>query len=137
MATSRHGLRARALGCRHSLALGASAYRRPVPAPGLARVVNDLSHLPKKFRTAKTARAGLVRAIRLALSACPEESVFTDTPCGAGSLTAGFGVRVVERYRTRRAPGVVFGDPNDLLGPGSTTDASDWTPKQGALPLHR
>jgi hypothetical protein len=48
-----------------------------------------------------------------------------------------FTVRVVERYLTRRAPGVVFGDPTDLPGPGSTTDQLGWTPKLGAEPLHQ
>jgi phage tail-like protein len=96
-----------------------------------------LAHAPQMFRERGTC-AGLVRAIRLALDPCPTDAMFADAPCAAGSATStGFGVRVVERFRTRRAPGVVFGDPTDLLGPGSTTGASDWTPARGALPLHR
>lgn len=93
-----------------------------------------LSHAPKMFLERGTC-AGLVRAIRLAMN-CPSDSTFTDTPCGAGAA-AGFDVRVVERFRTRRAPGVVFGDPSDLLGPGSTSNQTDWTPVRGALPLHQ
>jgi len=95
-----------------------------------------LAHAPQMFRERGTC-AGLVRAIRLALDPCPTDATFADAPCAAGSTTSsGFGVRVVERFRTRRAPGVVFGDPTELLGPGSTTSASDWTPARGASPLH-
>jgi phage tail-like protein len=93
-----------------------------------------LSHAPQMFRERGTC-AGLVRAIRLALDQCPTEALFDDSPCG-GSTASGFGVRVVERFRARRAAGVVFGDPTDLLGPGSTTNLSDWTPPRGAHPLH-
>ena len=96
-----------------------------------------LAHATQMFRERGTC-AGLVRAIRLALDPCPTEAMFADSPCAAGSISStGFGVRVVERFRTRRAPGVVFGDPTDLLGPGSTTSASGCAPARGALPLHR
>jgi phage tail-like protein len=93
-----------------------------------------LQHAPRMFRERGTC-AGLVRAIRLALDRCLPESMFDDAPCG-GRAASGFGVRVVERFRLRRAPGVVFGDPTGLLGPGSTTNLSDWTPARGAEPLH-
>jgi phage tail-like protein len=93
-----------------------------------------LAHAPQMFRERGTC-AGLVRAIRLALDRCPSESIFDDVPC-AGRAASGFGVRVVERFRLRRAPGVVLGDPTELLGPGSTTNLSDWTPARGAEPLH-
>lgn len=93
-----------------------------------------LAHAPRMFRERGTS-AGLVRAIRLALEPCAPESIFDDVPC-AGRGASGFGVRVVERFRLRRAPGVVFGDPTELLGPGSTTNLSAWTPARGADPLH-
>jgi hypothetical protein len=51
-------------------------------------------------------------------------------------VQAAFTVRVVERFLTRNAPGVVYGDVTDVLGPGSTTSSSDWTPQSGAGPLH-
>jgi phage tail-like protein len=93
-----------------------------------------LSHAPQMFRERGTC-AGLVRAIRLALDRCPSESIFDDAPCGSRAAS-GFGVRVVERFRLRRASGVVFGDPTELAGPGSTTNLADWTPARGAEPLH-
>jgi phage tail-like protein len=93
-----------------------------------------LSHAPQMFHERGTC-AGLVRAIRLALNPSPPASLFGDSPCGSAA-SAGFDVRVVERFRTRRAAGVVFGDASDVVGPGSTAGASDWTPAQGAQPLH-
>lgn len=47
-----------------------------------------------------------------------------------------FTVRVVEQFLTRDAPGVAFGDTGDLAGPGTTTTVLEWTPAQGAEPLH-
>lgn len=93
-----------------------------------------LAHVPRMLRERGT-RAGVARAVRLALDPCPPESLFTgDEDAGAAG---GFGVRVVEGYEVRRAPGVVFGDPTDVLGPGSTAAVSAWTPALGAEPLHQ
>src|SRR5581483_9397916 len=74
---------------------------------------------------ADAARTRHVRRIRLALDPWPCDEIFTATPCSAGG-DAAFGVRVVERFRTRQTPGVVFGDPSELVGPGLTTQVSDW-----------
>jgi phage tail-like protein len=54
----------------------------------------------------------------------------------SGSYGGRFSVRVVEQFLTRDAPGVAFGDTGDLAGPGTTTTALEWTPAQGAEPLH-
>jgi phage tail-like protein len=94
-----------------------------------------LANAPQMFHERGTC-AGLVRAIRLAIDPCPTDAMFADAPCAGAPSSAGFGVRVVERFRVRRAPGVVFGDPSDLLGPGSTSNVTDWSPEKGALPLH-
>ena len=106
-----------------------------------------LTHAPRMFQERGTA-AGLVRGIRLALDQCQPESIFDDALCACEPASAAspqpttrqresaFGVRVVERFRLRHAPGVVLGDPTELLGPGSTTNLSDWTPAKGAEPLH-
>src|SRR5262249_49437194 len=93
-----------------------------------------LMHAPQMFRERGTC-AGLVRAIRLALDRPPTDDIFRCSPCGTGAATAGFGVRVVERFRTRRAPGVVFGDPTELLRPRSTTRLNAGSPARGRLPL--
>ncbi len=95
-----------------------------------------LAHAPQMFRERATC-AGLVRAIRLALDRCPTAALFDDAPCRGRTAGTGFGVRVVERFRARRAAGVVFGDPTDLLGPGSTTNVTDWAPARGTQPLHQ
>lgn len=99
-----------------------------------------ISHGPQMFRQRGT-RNGMIRAIRLVLDPCPDESLFQDTrctyDCPGEKLQSPFTVRVIERFLTRNAPGVVYGDPTEVLGPGSTTLSSDWTPAQGADPLHQ
>ena len=99
-----------------------------------------ISHGPQMFRQRGT-RNGMIRAIRLALDPCPDESLFQDTTCSYNypgeKFQSPFTVRVIERFLTRNAPGVVYGDPTEALGPGSTTISSDWTPAQGADPLHQ
>lgn len=94
-----------------------------------------LAHAPQIMRERGT-RAGLVRALRLAFERCTGDWSADDLGFGTRH-TPPFSVRVVERYLTRRAPGVVFGDPTDVSGPGSTTDILAWTPAMGAEPLHR
>ncbi|MBZ5569166.1 MAG: beta-galactosidase [Acidobacteriia bacterium] len=98
-----------------------------------------LSHAPQMFFQRGTL-AGMVRAIRLGLDACPDESLFQNSSCANQACgtnhRSSFSVRVVERFTARNAAGVVYGDPTDVLGPGSTTAASSWTPAQGAAPLH-
>jgi phage tail-like protein len=99
-----------------------------------------VSHGPQMFRQRGT-RNGMIRAIRLALDPCPDESLFQDSVCSyncpGDKFQSPFTVRVIERFLTRNAPGVVYGNPTDVLGPGSTTASSDWTPAQGAKPLHQ
>jgi|GEM_PF-431876 len=52
-----------------------------------------------------------------------------------GAFAAG-GVRIVEQFLTRRSPGVVFGDPSQVEGPGVTAPHAPWSPGQGPEPLH-
>jgi phage tail-like protein len=94
-----------------------------------------VSHAATMLRERGTC-PGLVRSVRVALERCADPSLFAAGACGTAAAGR-FGVRIVERFRLRRAPGVVFGDPNDLLGPGSSSDASTWSAAQGAEPLHR
>ncbi len=99
-----------------------------------------VSHGPQMFRQRGT-RNGMIRSIRLALDPCPDDSLFQDSTCAYNcpgeKFQSPFTVRVIERFITRNAPGVVYGDPTEVLGPGSTTASSAWTPPQGADPLHQ
>jgi phage tail-like protein len=93
-----------------------------------------LANAPQIFRERGTI-AGLIRAIRLSLDACPDQSLFTTPVTNAFAITPQrFSVRVVESYLTRSAPAVDFGDSSDVETPG-TVAASTWTPSQGAAPL--
>src|SRR5690606_6157843 len=64
--------------------------------------------------------AGLIRAIRLATDPRPSDAIFTEPVDACGAAGAGR-VRIVEHFLTRRSPGVVFGDPTQVEGPGVTT----------------
>lgn len=79
--------------------------------------------------------AGLQAALRLSLDDCPDESVF-DESYSAARLRAG-GIRIVEKFRTRRTPGVVLGDPTDGQGPRLVTQSARWSPAQGGDDLRR
>ena len=92
-----------------------------------------LLHAEELFRQRGTV-PGLLRAIRLATDPCPDESIFEEHDDEALRRSP---IRIVEQFRTRLAPGLVFGDPSGTEGPGLTTTVSDWTPEQGSEPLHR
>jgi phage tail-like protein len=81
---------------------------------------------------------GLLRSIRLAVDLCPDERLFEGSLANLADrpeLARG-AVRIVESYLTRAAPGVAFGDPNDLGAPVLAAPGEPWTPAQGAEPLH-
>ncbi len=88
-----------------------------------------LKHAMDFFRYRGTIR-GLRMALRLALEDCPDETIFTDTT--EQRLQQ---VRIVEKYRTRYAPGVVFGDPSELAGPRLVMPMQRWNPQQGRATL--
>jgi phage tail-like protein len=75
---------------------------------------------------------GLKMALHLALDPCADESVFDPPPF---PRVRAHGVRVVEKFLTRRTPGVVFGDPTELSGPRSVALTSRWQPQQGGTNL--
>ena len=77
---------------------------------------------------------GLLMALRLIFEGCADEAIFTDP---LGTRQARTGIRVVERYRTRRTPGVVFGDPTDPGGPRLVARTGRWQPDQGPAGLHQ
>jgi phage tail-like protein len=78
-----------------------------------------------RFFNARGTIRGVELALRLTLEPGIEASAFEAAPPPALR-----GPRIVEAYRTRRTPGIVFGDPSDA-GPRDVTTASRWTPVQG------
>jgi phage tail-like protein len=96
-----------------------------------------LKHAMQMFRERGT-RRGLERALRLALDTCVDDSLFRDRACSAGPSAGGrsscspFGLRIVERFETRRLPGVLLGDPTAVQEPGAPLEAEAWSPKQVA-----
>jgi phage tail-like protein len=71
---------------------------------------------------------GLHMALRLVFEKCPDETIFTD-PLSARSRAGA--VRIVETFRARRTPAVVFGDPTEQSGLRLTVAAERWLPAQG------
>lgn len=89
--------------------------------------------------------AGLVRSIRLATDPCPDERLFAADKADAGMHAAApgstrflrYSIRVIERFMLRSRPGVLYGDPTAPAVPGLVSGDEEWTPQQGAEPLHR
>jgi len=92
-----------------------------------------LKHAMDFFSYRGTIR-GLRMALRLALEDCADETIFTDTT--EDTLNQ---IRIVEKYLTRYASGVVYGDPTDLVGLRTVVVAQTarWTPQQGRAALVR
>jgi len=93
-----------------------------------------IKHAMEFFNSRGTMR-GLETALRVALDSCVDESMFTDP--AARPETPASGIRIVEKYRTRRASGVVFGDPTDYEGVPSGLSSTRWltaeTTSRGAV----
>ena len=97
-----------------------------------------LAHAPELFRRRGTLR-GMIQAIRLATDQKASEAIFVGDGCGteSASCTGATGtVRIVERFLTRRAPALIFGDPTQAEGPGLTSEVSEWSPQKGSGPLY-
>ena len=88
-------------------------------------------HAAQMFTRRGTQR-GLVEAIQLATHPCPTDAIFEQ-----GAATGAFDVRIVESFRTRSTAGVVFGNPNDLRGPGFSTPGATWQLEDGAAQLQQ
>ena len=82
------------------------------------------------FQTRGTIR-GIELMLRLTLDRCVDDGVFDEPRPPALAVP-----RIVEAYRTRRTPGVVFGDPTDLEQPRLVAAAARWRPDQGRDALH-
>lgn len=91
-----------------------------------------LKHAMDFFRWRGTLR-GLLMALRLAFEDCADESIFTDP---GGTTTAGlYQIRIIEAYRTRFTPGVVYGDPTDMVGLRPVDAPLRWIPRLGQANL--
>jgi hypothetical protein len=71
-------------------------------------------------------------ALRLALDECVDATLFTDLST-QGRRTSP--IRIIEKYRMRRTPGVVLGDPTNTSGPRLVAPTTRWLPAQGGAVL--
>jgi phage tail-like protein len=83
-----------------------------------------------QFFAARGTMRGVEIALRFVLDRCVTASVYTDTRPPALATA-----RLVESFRTRKTPGVVFGDPTDLEPLRLVTTAAVWRPDQGGEAL--
>jgi hypothetical protein len=74
---------------------------------------------------------GVEIALRFVLDACVDESVYLDTRPPALATA-----RIVESFRTRKTPGVVFGDPTELEPLRLVSTTARWRPEQGGDALN-
>ena len=100
------------------------------PAWDEARRRLFIRHAMDFFQWRGTAR-GLLMAAGLAVAEQPAESLFADSTC-----TRSRGIRIVERYRTRRTPPVVLGDPAMAVGPREVRPTARWQPAEGRQTLN-
>ena len=84
-----------------------------------------LRNVDRFFQARGTIR-GVEIALRFALEPCIDDTIF-DSVDPTTPATA----RIVEAYRTRKTPGVVFGDPTDQGIPRVVVTTPNWTPDQG------
>jgi phage tail-like protein len=84
-----------------------------------------------RFFAARGTMRGVEIALRFVLDACVDASVYEDTRPPTLATA-----RIVESYRTRKTPGVVFGDPTDLEPLRLVTTTARWTPDQGGDALN-
>jgi len=82
-----------------------------------------IKHAIEFFNSRGTIR-GLETALRLALDSCVDESLFRDPV--VRPETPASGIRIVEKYRTRRASGVVLGDPTDYEDVPAGLSSTRW-----------
>jgi phage tail-like protein len=97
------------------------------PAWDEARRRLFIRHAMQFFQWRGTSR-GLETALQLALGSCDDDSLFETRSRERKTRTSG--IRIVERFRTRALPGVIFGDPTDTgADAGSSTR---WLKAEGA-----
>jgi phage tail-like protein len=92
-----------------------------------------IKHAMTFFQYRGTIR-GLQLALRLALDECCDEAVFLDR---SSTRPYAGGIRIVEKFRTRRSPGVMLGDPTEVPGPRTVSTTLRWQPSQGSDSLQQ
>jgi phage tail-like protein len=96
-----------------------------------------LAHAATLFRWRGTP-SGLRAAIRVAIEACPDASVFEELGRSMRlDPVAGYQVRIIEGFKERRLPGVVLGDATAGPVAAKPAVAAPWGPALGAASLHR
>ena len=97
-----------------------------------------IRHAMDFFQWRGTAR-GLLMAAELAVAERPDERIFTQ-PAGHGgrrpAASEANRIRIVERYRTRRTPARVLGDPTATVGPREVRATIRWHPAEGRATLN-
>ncbi len=89
-----------------------------------------LKHAMDVFQLRGTVR-GLLIALRLAFDDCADDSLFTASEDQPASI------RIVEQFRARWVPGVVFGDPTAPASSQVASQTTRWQPVQGGEALNR
>jgi len=74
---------------------------------------------------------GMQWALRLALDPCADPAMFSQAPTDTPNS-----IRIVEQFRLRQTPGVVFGDPGASGGPRLVPTGARWLPTQGGAALN-
>jgi phage tail-like protein len=90
-----------------------------------------IKHAMTFFQYRGTVR-GLLMALRLAFEDCADETIFAETASQPSSRSP---IRIVERFRARRTPGVILGDPASADGPRMLQQTKRWLPANGAEDL--
>lgn len=81
------------------------------------------------FFQARGTPGGLHMALQLVLDECPSERIFT---APLAEREASSGIRIIEKFRIRRTPSVVLGDPTEPAGVQFIPKGERWQPDQGA-----
>jgi phage tail-like protein len=76
---------------------------------------------------------GLRLALSLALDKCVDHNLFVRPE---QTQAERFGVRIIEKYRTRKLPDVLFGDPSQTEAPAGMS-GKPWQPAEGAAALNQ
>jgi phage tail-like protein len=93
-----------------------------------------IEHAMQFFQYRGTIR-GLLMALRLAFDDCADETIFTEADSYGSSQSSA--IRIIEKFRTRRTPGALLGDPVTVDGPRMIEQTVRWLPANGAEDLSR